>query len=347
MIDGDIDGLWHLEETLRAYAARVRDLAGRLSAVTRNLTEDDPGGWRGAAADAFTAAWSRQARAATALEDYVTAAAGVIGELAAGLSRIESAGQPANQARAAADAVRENAARQLGALHARVTAPGPHAGGALAALGAGGLLASPLAALGRDAHAEAELSRLVDTPVIDARAALAGTSALGRHAAGSTPGNTAAGAEPEAVKGVLGAAEEIPVLDVAATLAGTGIGSYYDIEAGQSPAAAIGGELLSNGAGTIAAGAAGGAAGAAAGARLGAAGGPVGLAAGAIVGYGAGDLTHNLVNENWSGDLRAHGVIDGTVHGAHHAADQTADDARELAVNAGHEAEHCWDNLFG
>ncbi|MCL2581470.1 MAG: hypothetical protein FWE35_03335 [Streptosporangiales bacterium] len=348
MTGGDIDGLRNLAETLAAYVPHVRDLTGRLSAVARNLTEDGRDGWHGAAATAFTATWRGQARSAAALEDYVAAVAGVIGELASELSRISGTVEPGSQARAQADAAREAAARRLRRLHQQVTEPGSHPDGAMAALLAGGLLASPVSALGRNGHAEAELSRLVDTPVIGARAALQGTAALGRHAAGSPPGEPpAAGQEPEALKGTLGAAEKIPMLDVAATLAGAGVGSYYDIKDGQSPGAAIGSELISNGAGTVAADAGGGLAGVAIGARLGAAGGPVSIAAGAVIGYGVGDLTHNLLDEHWSQDLRAHGVAGGALHGAHHAADQTADDARELAVHAGHQAGHYWDGLFG
>lgn len=316
---GDIDGLRNLADNLRAYAADVRDLAGRLTAVARGLTEDDQDGWHGEAASAFTAAWRRQARAAAVLEDYAAAVGRVTGELAAELARIEAAaGAPPARQRAAfqANVARENAARTLATLHQRVSAPGTHPGDAMAAVLAGGLLVAPV-------------------------------SSLGRHAAGHIPEPAAADAEPEALKGVIGVAENVPLLDVAATVVGAGVGSYYDIEDGQSPATAIGDELISNGAGMAAANVGGGLAGAAIGTRLGAAGGPVGVAAGAVIGYGAGELTHNLLDEHWSADIDDHGVVDGTVHGAHHAADQTADDARELAVHTGHQVEHYWDGLFG
>lgn len=349
-IEGDIDGLRNLAETLRAYVPHVRDLTGRLSAVARNLTGDDTGGWQGAAADAFTATWHRQAKSAAALEDYVTAAAQAIGDLADELSRArDTAARDPGRAVSEANAAREAAARRLGSLRRQATDPGAHPDGAMAALLAGGLAAGPLAALGRSGHAEAGLTRLVDTPVIDARATLQGTAALGRHAAGRAPDGPAAagGEEPEALKGVLGAAEKVPVLDIGATVVGAAAGSYYDIEDGQSPETAIPGELISNGAGTVAADAGGALAGTVIGARLGAAGGPVGVAAGAVIGYGVGDLTHNLMDEHWTADVQAHGVIGGAAHGAHHAADQTADDARELGVQAGHQAEHYTDDLFG
>lgn len=306
---GDIHGLRNLAEALQDYARQVRDLAGRLSVTARSLTGDGPGGWQGPASDAFTVAWHRQARSAAALEDYVAAAARVIGELAAELARAGSAAE--------ANAVREAAARKLTTLRQQATAPGPHPGSAMAALLAGGLAVAP-------------------------------ASALGRHAAGNTPDSVrAAEQEPEALKGLIGTAEKIPVLDVGATLAGTGVGAYYDIKDGESPATAIPGELVSNGAGMVAADAGGDLADAAIGARLGAVGGPVGVAAGAVIGYGAGDLARNLLDEPWSADIHDHGVVDGTLRGAHHAADQTADDARELAVHAGHQAEHYWDDVFG
>lgn len=358
MIGGDIDGLRKLAATLQDYVTQVRDLAGRLSVVARDLTRDGSGGWHGPAADAFASAWRRQAKAAAALEDYVAAVAQVVGGLAAELARIESSlerGAQGGQARAQANAARAAAARRLSLLHQQITSPGPHSDGtpggapdgAMAALLAGGLAASPVAALGRGGHAEAELSQLVDTPVTDARASLQGTAALGRHAAGNTPGSRAAGEEPEALRSAFGCAENIPMVDIGATLAGTAVGSYYDIRGGQSPVSAIADELISNGAGMAAANEGGKLAGVAIGTRLGAAGGPIGIAAGAVVGYGVGDLTQNLLTEHWSADIHAHGVEGGILHGAHHAADQTVDDARELAVHAGHQAEHYWDDVFG
>lgn len=355
MIGGDIDGLRNLAETLQDYVPQVRDLAGRLSVVARDLTRDGSGGWHGSAAEAFASAWQKQAKAAAALEDYVAAVAQVVGGLAAELSRIESAlerGAQNGQARAQANAARAAAARRLSLLHQQITSPGPHSDGAsdgaMAALLAGGLVASPAAALGRGGHAEAELSQLVDTPVTDARASLQGTAALGRHAAGNTPGSLgAADEEPEALRSAFGFAENIPMVDIGATLAGSAVGSYYDIRGGQSPVSAIPDELISNGAGMAAANEGGKLAGVAIGTRLGAAGGPIGIAAGAVVGYGVGDLTQNLLTEHWSADIHAHGVEGGVLHGAHHAADQTVDDARELAVHAGHQAEHYWDDVFG
>jgi hypothetical protein len=90
-VGGDIRGLQGVAQTLYAYVPRVRDLAGRLSVVARNLTGDGPGEWRGQAASAFNAAWRKQAMTAAALEEYVTVAAMVIDGLAVELSQIENA----------------------------------------------------------------------------------------------------------------------------------------------------------------------------------------------------------------------------------------------------------------
>jgi hypothetical protein len=72
----------------------------------------------------------------------------------------------------------------------------------------------------------------------------------------------------------------------------------------------------------------------------------VGIAVGAVVGYGVGDLTHNLLIEPWAQDRQEHGAVLGTLYGIGHSEAATVDDARELAVGAGHKAEHYWDDIF-
>lgn len=437
-IGGDIHGLQHLAETLHAYIPKIPEATGRLSAVVRNLTDGGTGAWRGTAADGFTAAWRTQAKAATALEDYVAAIAQAIGALAVELSQIENAleqqaadaachgvrvgddgmviayaGEHAypyaraydqfrKQALAEAGTVRDTAARQLDSLFQQVMNPNNHPNTGDAATMAdvlAGLLATPTAArreitgrlkklngerlkldreiadakkagtsaqgsvkesaqvrgelkevqeeLGKTGRLESSLSKLLDTRVSDVNARLQGAAGPGRHVAGNTPEDlrSAANEEPDWLKSTLGLAEKTPLVDVAATVAGTGIGTYYDVEGGQSLPSAIGDELIANTTGTLATNAGSAIAGAAIGTRLGAAGGPVGVAAGAVAGYTIGDATHNALEEPWSQDIRAHGAAGGVAHGAHHVADQTVDDGRELIIGTGHQIEHYWDDI--
>jgi uncharacterized protein YukE len=88
-VGGDIRGLQGVAAALYAYVPQVRDLAGRLSVVARDLTGAD--GWQGSAASAFSAAWERQALTAVALETYVTATGQAIDGLAVELAELENA----------------------------------------------------------------------------------------------------------------------------------------------------------------------------------------------------------------------------------------------------------------
>ena len=213
--------------------------------------------------------------------------------------------------------------------------------------------------LGKTGKLESALSKLLDTRMSDVRGYLAGEAGPGKHVAGNTPEDlqAAAGDEPRALEKLLNFGDDIPVIDVGTTLIGTAVGTYFDVKGGQSPGSALRDELISNTAGTVAANVAGGMAGAEIGSELGAAGGPIGIAVGAVVGYGVGDLTHHLLIEPWGKDREEYGAVLGTLYGAGHSEAATVDDARELAVglghdtgkvamSAGHDVEHYWDDVF-
>jgi uncharacterized protein YukE len=192
-------------------------------------------------------------------------------------------------------------------------------------------------------------SKLLDTRVSDVQNFLAGEAGPGRHVASNTPkGLQEAAAEEK--PGTLGRltelGEDIPVVDIGATLAGVAVGTYEDIKGGQSPGTALAREVAANGAGIVAGNGTAALVGAEIGTRLGAAGGPVGIVVGAVVGYGVGDLTHNLLNETWTQDRQQYGDVMGTLYGIGHSEAATADDARELAVGAGHTVETYWDKFF-
>jgi hypothetical protein len=216
---------------------------------------------------------------------------------------------------------------------------------------------------------ENRISKLLDTRLSNVRDFLAGEAGPGKHVGGNTPHDlqaAAEGGEPGALDRLLKFGSDIPVVDIGAALAGTLVGAYNDVQGGQSPGPALAEEAGANTAGT-AAGAAAGTATAEAGADLGAFAGPAGIVAGALVGYGAGDLTHNLEVEPWTQDRQQYGVVLGTLYGEGHAEFATMDDARETAVGIGHEAgklatgfgheagklaagfghevEHLWDDL--
>jgi uncharacterized protein YukE len=195
---------------------------------------------------------------------------------------------------------------------------------------------------------EGALSRLLDTRVSDVRGFLQGQAGPGKHVGGNTESDLRAAADndPGALGKVLDFGGGIPVVDVAAALAGIAVGTYSDVKAGQPLGSALADETISNTAGAVAGNAAAGAVGVEIGSELGAVGGPVGIAVGAVVGYGVGDLTHNLLTEPWGQDEEEHGAVLGTLYGIGHGEAATADDTRELAIGAGHEAEHVWDGVF-
>jgi uncharacterized protein YukE len=202
--------------------------------------------------------------------------------------------------------------------------------------------------LGTTGRTENLLSKLLDTRVGDVTARLEGTAGEGRHVAGNTPKDLQAAADddPSALEKLLNIGDNIPVVDVLATAAGTAVGTYYDVKGGQPLGSALRDEAISNTAGTVAATGTGYMVGVQVGAELGAAAGPVGIAVGAVVGYGVGDLTHNLLVENWGQDIHDHGVVGGVWDGVGHSFDQTGDDGRQLAVGTGHDIERLWDGMF-
>jgi uncharacterized protein YukE len=194
---------------------------------------------------------------------------------------------------------------------------------------------------------EGALSKLLDTRIRDVNARLQGTAGDGRHVPGNTPEDLQAAAdhEPGALE-ILNIGDDIPVVDVVTTAAGTAVGTYYDVKGGQPLGSALRDEAISNTAGTVAATGAGYMVGAEFGAELGAAAGPVGIAVGAVVGYGVGDLTHNLLVEPWGQDMHKYGAVMGTLYGIGHSEAATVDNARQLAVGTGHDIEHYWDDVF-
>ena len=202
--------------------------------------------------------------------------------------------------------------------------------------------------LGTTGRTENLLSKLLDTRVGDVTARLEGAAGEGRHVAGNTPKDLQAAADddPSALEKLLNIGDNIPVVDVLATAAGTAVGTYYDVKGGQPLGSALRDEAISNTAGTVAATGTGYMVGVQVGAELGAAAGPVGIAVGAVVGYGVGDLTHNLLVENWGQDIHDHGVVGGVWDGVGHSFDQTGDDGRQLAVGTGHDIERLWDGMF-
>jgi uncharacterized protein YukE len=202
--------------------------------------------------------------------------------------------------------------------------------------------------LGKSGKIENALSKLLDSRVSDVRGFLAGEAGPGKHVAGNTPEDLQAAAEddPGALDKILKFGDDIPVVDIGTTLLGTAVGTYYDVKGGQSLGSALREEAISNTAGTVAANVAGGMVGVEIGSDLGVAGGPVGIAVGAVVGYGVGDLTHNLLVEPWGQDMHKYGAVLGTLYGIGHSEAATVDDARQLAVGAGHDVEHYWDDIF-
>jgi len=204
------------------------------------------------------------------------------------------------------------------------------------------------AELSQTGKTENAVSRLPDTRAGDVRGFLSGQAGLGKHVGGSTESDLRAAAdeEPGALGKVLDFGGDVPVVDVAATLAGIAVGTCTDVKGGQPLGPALADETVANTAGAVTANAAAGAVGEEIGSELGAVGGPAGIAVGALVGYGVGDLTHNLLTEQWGQDEEKYGAVLGTLYGVGHSEAATVDDARELAVGTGHEAEHLWDNVF-
>jgi uncharacterized protein YukE len=170
------------------------------------------------------------------------------------------------------------------------------------------------------------------------------TKALG-FSASDVPAVSNALKGADGLTGILKAASDIPVIDIAAAGVGTYFGAQQDINEFHRPAAiAYPAEAVSN-VGGLAAGAwVGGLAGGAAAAgatALGIAGAPVigvaaGVAAGGIVAIGVGDFGHNLIDENWGQDIHQHGVAMGVVDGIGNSAVKTGKDIGHMASGVWH-----------
>ncbi len=192
------------------------------------------------------------------------------------------------------------------------------------------------------ADSESALSKLLDTRVGDLPSKLSGL--LGKSSGSLSTSEVSDGADGDGLLSKLvDFGDDLPVVDVLAGAVGAGLGADSDIKAGQPWYEAVPEEIGSNIAG-VAAGAAVGtvvagglAAGALAGAPLLA--GAAGVVAGGIVAFGVGDLTHNLFEENWGGDIHRDGVALGIAAGVGHSFENTGKDAAHLA-------EHVWDSIF-
>jgi hypothetical protein len=193
---------------------------------------------------------------------------------------------------------------------------------------------SDLAHTGRVENA---LSRLLDSRIGNVRDYLAGQAGPGEHVAGRTPEALAeaAGEDPGVLAKLVGAGERIPVVDVAAGVAGTVLGTREDVKAGRPVGESVAKEAAANVVGLTAGAVVGGAI-----------GGIPGALVGSVVGYGVGDLTHNLLWEPWGQDMHAYGAVGGVLYGVGHSEFATVDDTRGFAIGAGHEAEHLWDSIF-
>jgi uncharacterized protein YukE len=146
---------------------------------------------------------------------------------------------------------------------------------------------------------------------------------------------------------LLKAASDVPVIDIAAAGVGTYFGAKQDINEFHRPAAvAYPAEAGSNVAGIVAGTAAGGyVAGVVGGLSF--VGAPVlgvafGVAGGGILAVGVGDFGHNLIDENWSGDIHQHGVVAGVVDGIGDSAVKTGKDIGHMATGIGHLATGLW-----
>jgi hypothetical protein len=71
-----------------------------------------------------------------------------------------------------------------------------------------------------------------------------------------------------------------------------------------------------------------------------------GVIAGVIVAYGVADFGHNLIDENWGGDIYQHGVVFGVADGIGDSAVKTGQDFVHLGSSAVHGVEHLWHSIF-
>jgi uncharacterized protein YukE len=151
---------------------------------------------------------------------------------------------------------------------------------------------------------------------------------------------------------------DIPVIDVAAAVAGTALQSYDDMQKGEDWTA-IPKELTANVGGIVAGVAAGVAVGAVvvAGAALIGVSAPAILVigAGAIVGgavaVGVGDAITNVWHEHWDEDIHKYGVVGGIGSGLANVGTNTVHDMGKLATSTGQAisgaASSLWHGIFG
>lgn len=138
----------------------------------------------------------------------------------------------------------------------------------------------------------------------------------------------------------------IPFVDLAAAGAGTYFSAQEDMAQGVPGYVAYPGEAAGNlaalGVGTgVGIAATGAAAGALTG--LGASGlvvsigaGGAGVLAGGVVAYGVGDFAHNLIDENWGGDISKYGVVGGVFDGIGDSAVKTGGDIAHVGESIWH-----------
>jgi uncharacterized protein YukE len=134
--------------------------------------------------------------------------------------------------------------------------------------------------------------------------------------------------------------KDIPVLDILAGMAGTGLSTYQDVRDGQSLATALPEEAASNTAGVTTGILAGGGASALVGGGL--VGGVLGAGVGGVVAVGVGDFTNHLFHENWGGDIHKYGVAVGVLDGIGDSAKKTGGDIVNLGKDLGHTASSLW-----
>jgi hypothetical protein len=134
--------------------------------------------------------------------------------------------------------------------------------------------------------------------------------------------------------------KDIPVLDILAGMAGTGLSTYQDVRDGQSLATALPEEAASNTAGVTTGILAGGGTSALVGGGL--VGGVLGAGVGGVVAVGVGDFTNHLFHENWGGDIHKYGVAVGVLDGIGDSAKKTGGDIVNLGKDLGHTASSLW-----
>jgi uncharacterized protein YukE len=213
------------------------------------------------------------------------------------------------------------------------------------------------AELKEDQELDTEVNKLLSTSIGDltanvnaliARLAGAVHGAVSTGKSGDGDGGAAAdGADDGSgslLSKIVDVGSDIPVIDVAAALAGTGLSTYSDVRAGQSVTTALPEELTANVAGVAAGAVVGGAAMTLVGGGI--VGGAVAALSAGAVAYGVGSLTDNLVHQDWGGDIHSHGVVDGIGVGTLDSVKETGDDFTGLGKDVSHTASSIWHSVF-